>query len=121
MDVKIRTNQHIYIIDVDGEMDLYNSNHLKELVMKMIEKKVERFIINVDNIVSIDSNGIGALIFISSTLKKMNLHLAIANVREPVKEVMEKIRVSAFFPLYADLDAAIKDLSAKPMREPALA
>jgi anti-sigma B factor antagonist len=121
MDIRIRTNQNIYIIDVAGEMDMYNSNQLKELVMKMIEKKAERFIINVENIENIDSSGVGALIFISSTLKKLNLSLAIANVRGPVKQVMEKIRLSAFFPLYDSIEAAIKDLSALPAPEKALA
>jgi anti-sigma B factor antagonist len=111
MNIKIRTNQYIYIIDVEGEMNLYNSNQLKELIMKMIEKKVERFILNVNNIKSIDSSGIGALIFISSTLKKMNLKLAIVNVRGPVKQVMDKIRLSGYFPLYEDIDQAIKDIS----------
>jgi anti-sigma B factor antagonist len=111
MEIKIRTNKLIYIIDVSGEMDLYDSNRLKDLVMKMIEKKVERFIINVDHIKSIDSSGIGALIFISSTLKKMNFRFAIANVRGPVKQVIEKIKLSGYFPLYEDIGQAIKDLS----------
>jgi anti-sigma B factor antagonist len=104
----------VYIIDVEGEMNMFNSNQLKELVMNMIEKKVERFIINVDNIETIDSSGIGALIFISSTLKKMNLSLAIANVRAPVKQVMDKIRISTLFPLYEDINEAIKVLSVRP-------
>jgi anti-sigma B factor antagonist len=111
MEIKIRTNQRVYIIDLVGEMDLYHSNQLKDLVMKMIEKKVERFIINVEHIKSIDSSGIGALIFISSTLKKMNLPFAIANVRGPVKQVMEKIRLSGYFPLYDDMGEALKALS----------
>jgi anti-sigma B factor antagonist len=113
MNIKIRTNQLIYIIDVEGEMDLCNSNQLKELVMKMIEKKVEHFIINVEHVASIDSNGIGALIFISSTLKKMRLNFAIANVQPPVREVMEKIRLAAFFPLCASIDEAIREFSAQ--------
>jgi anti-sigma B factor antagonist len=111
MEIKVRTNQLIHIIDVEGDMDLYDSNYLKDLVMKMIEKKVERFILNVHSIKSIDSSGIGALIFISSTLKKMKLRFAIANVRDPVKHVMEKTRLAGYFPLYEDMDKAIKDLS----------
>ena len=35
MELKIRKNGDVYIIDVTGEMDLYNSYKLKELVMKM--------------------------------------------------------------------------------------
>jgi anti-sigma B factor antagonist len=79
--------------------------------MKMVEKRVERFILDVQNVKSIDSSGIGALIFISSTLKKMNLQLAIANVGGPVKAVMERTRLSGYFPIYNNVEQAIKQLS----------
>ena len=80
MELKIRKNGDVYIIDVNGEMDLYNSYKLKELVMKMIEKNIKIFIINLEQVDYIDSSGIGALIYISSTIKKMNLKLAISNI-----------------------------------------
>jgi anti-sigma B factor antagonist len=111
MNIKIRTNQTIYIIEIHGEMEMSDSNQLKELVMKMVEKRVERFILDVGNVKSIDSTGIGALIYISSTLKKMNLDLALANVRGPVKAVMERTRLSGYFPIYDDLAQAIQILS----------
>jgi anti-sigma B factor antagonist len=111
VNIRIRTNQLIYIIALQGEMELSDSNQLKELVMKMVEKRVERFILDVQNVKSIDSSGIGALIFISSTLKKMNLQLAIANVQGPVKDVMERTRLSGYFPIYPDVAQAIKKLS----------
>ena len=50
MELKIRKNGDIYIIDVNGEMDLYNSYKLKELVMKMLEKNVKFFIINLEQV-----------------------------------------------------------------------
>jgi anti-sigma B factor antagonist len=111
MKVRIRTNHLIYILDLRGEIDLFESNRLKELVMKMIEKKAERFIINVKDVRTIDSSGIGALIFISSTLKKMHLDLAIANVQGAVQAVLEKTKLQGFFPLYEKIDDAIKALS----------
>ena len=77
MELKIRKNGDVYIIDVNGEMDLYNSYKLKELVMKMIEKNVKIFIINLEQVDYIDSSGIGALIYICSTIKKMNLYFYI--------------------------------------------
>ena len=73
MELKIRKNGEIYIIDVNGEMDLYNSYKLKELVMKMLEKNVHSFVINLEQVDYIDSSGIGALIYICSTIKKQNL------------------------------------------------
>ena len=110
MDLKIRKNEDIYIIDVLGEMDLYNSYKLKELLMKMIEKKIEKYIINMDEVEYIDSSGIGALIYITSTIKKMNLHLSITNVHGSVKKVIELTKLSSFFPILPNLDEAIKSM-----------
>ena len=90
MELKIRKNGEIYIIDVNGEMDLYNSYKLKELVMKMLEKNVHSFVINLEQVDYIDSSGIGALIYICSTIKKLNLKLSIANIHGSVKKVIEK-------------------------------
>ena len=50
MELKIRKNGDVYIIDVTGEMDLYNSYKLKELVMKMLEKGVKDFVINLEQV-----------------------------------------------------------------------
>ena len=99
MDLKIRKNGEIYIIDVNGEMDLYNSYKLKELVMKMLEKNVKNFIINLEQVDYIDSSGIGALIYICSTMKKMNLKFAISNVHGSVKKVIELTKLMGYFPI----------------------
>ena len=64
MELKVRKNKEVYIIDVSGEMDLYNSYKLKELVMKMIERQIKCMIINLEDVDYIDSSGIGALIYI---------------------------------------------------------
>jgi anti-sigma B factor antagonist len=108
MELRIRKNQEIYIIDVQGELDLYNSYKLKELLMKMLEKKIERFIINLDEVEYIDSSGIGALIYISSTLKKLNHKLAMTNIHGSVKKVIELTKLTGFFPITETLDEAIK-------------
>ncbi|MDR2211957.1 MAG: anti-sigma factor antagonist [Spirochaetaceae bacterium] len=112
MELKIRKNAEIYIIDVLGEMDLYNSYKLKELIMKMIEKKIERFIINLEDVEYIDSSGIGALIYITSTIKKVNLKLAITNVHGSVKKVIELTKLSGFFPILQTLEEAIAAMEA---------
>jgi anti-sigma B factor antagonist len=110
MELKLRKNEDIYIIDVVGEMDLYNSYKLKELLTKMIDKKIEKYIINLEEVEYIDSSGIGALIHITSTIKKMNLRLSITNVHGSVKKVIELTKLSGFFPIFLSLEEAIKSL-----------
>ena len=107
MELKIRKNGEIYIIDVNGEMDLYNSYKLKELVIKMIEKNVKLFVINLEQVDYIDSSGIGALIYICSTIKKMNLKLAISNIHGSVKKVIELTKLMSYFPIANSVDEAL--------------
>jgi anti-sigma B factor antagonist len=91
-------------------MDLYNSYKLKELVMRMLEKKVERFIINLENVDYIDSSGIGALIYICSTIKKMNLKLIITNIHGSVKKVIELTKLMGYFPITQTIEEALQKL-----------
>ena len=108
MELKIRKSGDNYIIDVNGEMDLYNSYKLKELVMKMLEKKVEHFIINLENVDYIDSSGIGALIYICSTIKKLGLRLVITNIHGSVKKVIELTKLMGYFPISANIEEALQ-------------
>ena len=108
MELKIRKNGEVYIIDVNGEMDLYNSYKLKELVMKMLEKNVKHFVINLEQVDYIDSSGIGALIYICSTMKKMNLKLAMANIHGSVKKVIELTKLMGYFPIAQTVDDALE-------------
>lgn len=111
MELKIRKNGEIYIVDVNGEMDLYNSYKLKELVMKMLEKNVKKFVINLEQVDYIDSSGISALIFICSTIKKMNLKLSISNVHGSVKKVIELTKLMGYFPISNSVEEAVLTLS----------
>jgi len=108
MELKIRKSGETYIIDVNGEMDLYNSYKLKEIVMRMLEKKVEKFIINLENVGYIDSSGIGALIYICSTIKKMNHLLVITNIHGSVKKVIELTKLMGYFPITPSIEEALQ-------------
>lgn len=112
MELKIRKINDNYIIDVNGEMDLYNSYKLKELISKMLEKKVIHYIINLENVDYIDSSGIGALIYICSTIKKLNLKLAITNIHGSVKKVIELTKLMGYFPIANSLEDAIRKVEA---------
>lgn len=112
MELKIRKSGSIYIIDVNGEMDLYNSYKLKELILKMMEKSIEHYIINLEKVDYIDSSGIGALIYICSTIKKKNMKLRIANIHGSVKKVIELTKLMGYFPISNSIEEAIGHIEA---------
>ena len=111
MELSIRKTDNIYIIDVHEDLDLYNSYKLKELFMKMLEKKVEHIIINLENVEYIDSSGIGTLIFISSTAKKMNIKLSLASIRGTVKKAIQLTKLTSYLPIANTLNDAIESMT----------
>jgi len=108
MELKVRKAGEVYIIDVEGEMDLYNAYKLKELSISLLEKNISRFIINLQDVEYMDSSGIGALIFICSTMKKQNLKLALTNIHGSVKKVIELTKLTSYFPISATMDDALR-------------
>jgi len=111
LELKIRKNNEIYVIDVSGELDLYNSHKLKELVMKMVNKKIHKFVINLQNVEYIDSSGIGALIYIYSTAKKLDIEFLISNIHGSVKKVIELTKLMNYFPIVNKVGDAVKRLA----------
>lgn len=108
MELKIRKIAEIYIVDASGEMDLYNSYKLKELVSKMIEKNIKSIVINLEDIEYIDSSGIGALIYIFSTTKKQNIGCYISGVKGSVRKVIELTKLADFFAMSQDVNEAVQ-------------
>ena len=111
MELKIRKNKEVYIVDISGEMDLYNSYKLKELIAKMLERQIKCIVLNLEEVEYIDSSGIGALIYICSTLKKKNLKLYITNIHGSVKKVIELTKLMGFFPITNSLEEALPNLA----------
>ena len=70
MEIKEREEKGIIILDIVGEIDLYNAPNIKGFILKKIESQKYSIIINMQEVSYIDSSGIGALISSLSNLKK---------------------------------------------------
>ena len=107
MDISSRTKGEIVILDISGEIDLYNAPEIKDIINKLIEQKKYNVIINLKEVTYIDSSGIGALISSLSNLKKYQGGLKIINVFASVKKVFELTKLTSFFEIYDSEDEAL--------------
>ena len=109
MDIKLGKNSEgMYLLELAGNLDLISSDQLKDYVMKMIKTRIESFIISLKNIESINSAGIGALIFISSTLRKLNSTVIMLIPEGPVLEALEVSRLRNYFTIVHTLKDALE-------------
>ena len=108
MDISSRVRGEVVILDISGEIDLYNAPEIKDIVNKLIEQKKYNVVINLKEVTYIDSSGIGALISSLSNLKKYHGGLKIINVFASVKKVFELTKLTSFFEIYDSEDEAVK-------------
>ncbi len=107
MEISRRQNGDVVILDVNGEIDLYNAPEIKDTINKLIEEKKYNVVINLDKVSYIDSSGIGALISSLSNLKKYQGGLKICNVSGSVRKVFELTKLTSFFEIYDSEQEAI--------------
>jgi anti-sigma B factor antagonist len=107
MDINSRSIDSITVLDISGEIDLYNAPEIKDIINKLIEEKKYNVIINLEQVSYIDSSGIGALISSLSNLKKYQGGLKIINVFASVRKVFELTKLTSFFEIYDSEDEAV--------------
>jgi anti-sigma B factor antagonist len=107
LEIKVRNFSSIYIIDIKGEIDLYNSFKIKDIVGRMMKKNIKNYVINLEHVSYIDSSGIGSLIYVYSNLKKAGLNLWITNIQGSVKRVIELTKLVGYLPIAENIQDAI--------------
>jgi len=108
MDISSRAKGEVVILDISGEIDLYNAPEIKDIINKLIEQKKYNVVINLKDVTYIDSSGIGALISSLSNLKKYQGGLKIINVFASVRKVFELTKLTSFFDIYDNEDDSVK-------------
>lgn len=107
MEIVKREKNGVSILDINGEIDLYNAPEIKEVINGLISDQKTNVIINLEKVSYIDSSGIGALISSLSNLKKYQGGLKIINVYASVRKVFELTKLTSFFEIYDSEDEAL--------------
>ncbi len=107
MEIQQREKDGVVILDIQGEIDLYNAPEIKETIQKLIDQQKYNVLINLAKVSYIDSSGIGALISSLSNLKKYQGALKITNVYASVKKVFELTKLTSFFEIYDSEEEAL--------------
>jgi len=111
MDITKRAKGEVIVLDISGEIDLYNAPEIKDIINKLIEEQKFNVIINLEKVSYIDSSGIGALISSLSILKKYQGGLKISNVYASVRKVFELTKLTSFFEIFDNEDDALNSFN----------
>ncbi|MBP7901653.1 MAG: STAS domain-containing protein [Spirochaetes bacterium] len=111
MEINRRESADIVVLDISGEIDLYNAPEIKDTINQLIEDQKYNVIINLEKVSYIDSSGIGALISSLSSLKKYQGGLKIINVYASVHKVFELTKLTSFFEIFDSESDAVSSFN----------
>jgi len=100
-------NQHAIIIEIKGELDMYNSIKLKTTVKSLWKKDRTPLIFDLKDLIFIDSSGIGVFIYFYVKMTNRKQPFYLVNLRNPVQIVMKLTGIEGFLPIVNNIDNAL--------------
>lgn len=117
LNVNIRENSNIPVIDLEGEIDVYTYPILSDAIQNVLDNpdNFKNVIINLEKVRYIDSTGLGVIANSANQIsKRTNGHITIINASPPIKKIFDVSGLGrANFNLYDNEESAIQLLVTK--------
>jgi anti-sigma B factor antagonist len=104
----------LIVIDLKGQLDIYNSNDLNKLIEAYRQRGFHKFAVNLEDVTYLDSSTISVFIHCFQTLEKSQGKFVIAGLQGVPKEIFEMAKLHDVFELYPDITSAIKSQISDP-------
>lgn len=109
IDIDCRDEAGIVIIDLKGQMDVYNSGELQRLIDAYIARGLTHFVVNLGNVTYMDSSTISVFLYSQQKVQKLEGQFALAAMTGAPKEVFDMAKLHEVFSVYPDVPSAIAD------------
>jgi anti-sigma B factor antagonist len=99
----------VTVLDVSGRITLGEGNvMLREIVRELAEKGNHHIVLNLGEVVYIDSSGIGELVKTHTTIRNKGGQLKLANLNKRIHDLLELTRLASVFDIERDEASALK-------------
>ena len=108
MEIITRNHGEITILDIKGEIDLYNAVELEMTARKLFKENKTRILINLAEAPYVDSNGLGKLLFIERELKKVSGTLKITGLSPGLKKIFQITKLDTKIAVFDSEESALR-------------
>jgi anti-sigma B factor antagonist len=107
--VAARERDRIIVVDVVGRLTLNDSRtQLRDLVHVFTSNGHKKFLINLEGVDFVDSNGLGELTRCFCSVRQAGGEMKLVHVSARVQALLEMTRISNLFDIHADEYAALE-------------
>ncbi len=108
MHISTRQSGDATIVDVVGDIDLYNSPEVRKILLESLkEKRAPRVIMNLKGVKYIDSSGVASLVEGLKVSRTLNSRFILFGLSTAAREVLELSRLIKVFEVYANEEEAL--------------
>jgi anti-sigma B factor antagonist len=109
MDVSTRQVGNATIVDVVGDITLYNSPEVRRVLLGLLkEKHAPRVIVNLEKVKYIDSAGVASLVEGLKTSRDLKSGFALYGLSRTTREVLELTRLIRVFEVHDNEEDALR-------------
>ena len=108
MQVTTRKSGTATLVDVVGDIDLYNSPDIRKVLMDALRgKKAPRVVVNLKAVRYIDSSGVASLVEALKVSRELGSRLQLTGLSPAAREVLELSRLIRVFEVYDSEEQAL--------------
>lgn len=96
---RVRTSGQTLVVDVAGDIDLHRSPEFQQSLMKLLDHRPRRIVINLAGVKYMDSSGVASLVKLLSRVRRDQIDLKLCNLTDRVRSVFEITRLDSVFPI----------------------
>ncbi|MGH9816603.1 MAG: STAS domain-containing protein [Candidatus Acidiferrales bacterium] len=109
MQVSTRRKNGAAVVDVMGDVDLYNSPEVRKAVMEAVRAEgVQRVVMNLKGVRYIDSSGVGSLVEGLKTSRGLGVKFVLYGLSSAAREVLELSRLIQVFEVAESEEQALR-------------
>jgi anti-sigma B factor antagonist len=109
MHIATRQTNTATIVDVKGDIDLYNSPEVRKVILEELkEKRTARLVVNLTQVRYIDSSGVASLVEGLKISKSLGSRFMLYGLSPAAREVLELSRLIRVFEVFESEDLALK-------------
>ncbi len=98
MQISTRQLGKATIVDVSGDIDLYNSPEVRKVLLAALrEERAPRVIVNLREVRYIDSSGVASLVEGLKVSRELGSRLVLLGLSQAVRDVLELSRLNKVF------------------------
>ena len=109
-DIDCHDEDGVLVFDLSGQLDVYNSGDLKDLISGFIQRGFKQFVMNMENLAYMDSSTISVLIQGLQALEEKNGKFFLANLTGGPKDAIEMAKLQTVFNVFSDVSSALQGM-----------